>query len=236
MRRAASVRSRHHGGDVPQEWRTNKNAERREVRTALFTTRIRYQSTPRRPSSCHQQYSVRTPTVKRCRRRSRPTRESRGGSRSDTRCRAATATRRDPARSARGASLLHGIVGDIRPLLSHRRVLPPLGTARMTPLPSSGDSCQSGWALSNGSSSRAGHPRHHGAPLASYGQTTRAGGPMTSRREREGGRGLVVSRSRQSDRTASPPPAPRRPDARGPDRTGISCTARCHRPSSSRLS
>src|SRR5262249_10674818 len=61
-------------------------------------------------------------------------------------------------------------------------------------------SCQSPWAWSNGSGRRAGDsatPWRAGGD----GQTTaRAGGPATSRREPEGGCGLVVSRGRHSGR------------------------------------
>jgi hypothetical protein len=35
----ASVKPRHHGGGVLQEWRTNKNAERVDARAALLAIR-----------------------------------------------------------------------------------------------------------------------------------------------------------------------------------------------------
>jgi hypothetical protein len=56
VRREASVKSRHHGGGVLQEWRTNENAARRDVRTALFTIRICYQSTTEGSQHRDQEY------------------------------------------------------------------------------------------------------------------------------------------------------------------------------------
>src|SRR5215470_9824748 len=82
------------------------------------------------------------------------------------------------------------IVGNLTPVLSHC----PLGTARMTPLPSWGDPAK---VRGRGQTAAVGGP----APrtpwrAASYGQTTaRAGWPATSRREREGARGLGGYRS-----------------------------------------
>jgi hypothetical protein len=97
--------------------------------------------------------------------------------------------------------LLEEIVGDMRPLLGHRRFLPPLGTARINPLAWCGDPAR---VRGRGQTAAAGRPRTPDTMAwrgTGYRQTTaRAGGPATSRREREGGRGLVVSRGRQSGR------------------------------------
>ena len=91
------------------------------------------------------------------------------------------------------------IVGNIRPVLRHCRRLPAWhSTDNASAIVRR--SCPSPWAWSNGSGRRAGDsatPWRAGGD----GQTTaRAGGSATSRREREGGYGLVVSRGRHSDR------------------------------------
>src|SRR5262245_32450823 len=103
--------------------------------------------------------------------------------------------RASPSRAVSPTALERGgrgrIVGDIRPLLSRRQLLPRHDTARKSPLPPRGDPARvlGGWSNGNGPGT------------GGYGQTTaRTGGPTTSRREREGERGLL---SRGGD-TADP--------------------------------